>query len=329
VRLGIEDQFENRGRQVQPRVRQAAVRRAVDVCRLEGDNAIRRHARNFRLVGVEQSLGEGYPRLEGGNSLESIEKYFVGQTARDEAETRLVLRGIRGESSLRPDTRNRDPSAVHSSTGTRPRKPAMNRLERPAPNRQVRRYGAACAPARRFAVRPDVAARFRSGQDGNGDRQQRPCQGHFRSGEEPRRQAGCLCCLSPSRRSRRRPVYVALAGMHNAKSRNKRAAFLFLVWATSKPTSLQTAAAGLAATRVSAWSSEGFKKAFGAQAAAAALTNLQNADVDRAKAILFHPQSRPIQDAFMIGVNEVATGAKSAKSAMTTTAEKANAAIRG
>ena len=104
---------------------------------------------------------------------------------------------------------------------------------------------------------------------------------------------------------------------------------MFLLWATSKPTSLQTAAAGLATTRVSAWSSEDFKKAFGSQAAAAALTNLQNADVDRAKAILFHPQSRPIQDAFMIGVNEVATGAKSAKSAMTTAAETANAAIRG
>ena len=115
----------------------------------------------------------------------------------------------------------------------------------------------------------------------------------------------------------------------NAKSRNKQAAFLFLLWATSKPTSLQTAAAGLATTRLSAWSSEGFKKAFGPQAAAAALTNLQNADVDRAKAILFHPQSRPIQDAFMIGVNEVVSGAKSAKSAMTAAAEKANAAIRG
>jgi len=114
----------------------------------------------------------------------------------------------------------------------------------------------------------------------------------------------------------------------NAKSRNKRAAFLFLLWATSKPTSLQTAAAGLATTRVSAWSSEGFKKAFGAQAAEAALTNLQNADVDRAKAILFHPQSRPILDAFMIGVNEVVAGAKSAKIAMTAAAEKANAAIR-
>ena len=68
----------------------------------------------------------------------------------------------------------------------------------------------------------------------------------------------------------------------NAKSSNKRAAFLFLLWATSKPTSLQTAAAGLATTRMSAWSSEGFKKGFGAQAAAAALTNLQNADVERA-----------------------------------------------
>ena len=115
----------------------------------------------------------------------------------------------------------------------------------------------------------------------------------------------------------------------NAKSRNKRAAFLFLLWATSKPTSLRTAAAGLATTRVSAWSSEAYKKAFGSQAAAAALSNLQNADVDRAKAILFHPQSRPIQDAFMIGVNEVVSRAKSAKAAMTDAADKANAAIRG
>jgi multiple sugar transport system substrate-binding protein len=115
----------------------------------------------------------------------------------------------------------------------------------------------------------------------------------------------------------------------NSKSRNKRAAFLFLQWATSKPTSLQTAAAGLATTRLSAWSSEAFKNAFGRQAAEAALTNLQNADVDRAKAILFHPQSRSILDVFMIGVNEVVSGAKSAKNAMTAAAEKANAAIRG
>ena len=115
----------------------------------------------------------------------------------------------------------------------------------------------------------------------------------------------------------------------NSRSRNKRAAFLLLLWATSRPTSLRTAAAGLATTRLSAWSSDDFKKAFGAQAAEAALTNLQNADVDRAKAILFHPQSRPILDAFMIGVNEVVNGARPAKEAMTGAAERANAAIRG
>jgi multiple sugar transport system substrate-binding protein len=115
----------------------------------------------------------------------------------------------------------------------------------------------------------------------------------------------------------------------NSKSRNKQAAFLFLQWATSRPTSLQTAAAGLATTRLSAWSSEAFKEAFGRQAAEAALTNLQNADVDRAKAILFHPQSRSILDVFMIGVNEVVSGARSAKDAKTAAAEKANAAIRG
>ena len=49
----------------------------------------------------------------------------------------------------------------------------------------------------------------------------------------------------------------------------------------------------------------------------------------RAKAILFHPQSRPIQDAFMTGVNEVVSGTKSAKDATTAAAARANAAIRG
>ena len=68
--------------------------------------------------------------------------------------------------------------------------------------------------------------------------------------------------------------------------------------------------------------------AFGEQAAAASLTNLQNAHVDLAKAILFHPQSSDILDAFMIGVNEVVSGTRSARDAMTSAAKKANAAIR-
>lgn len=115
----------------------------------------------------------------------------------------------------------------------------------------------------------------------------------------------------------------------NAKSRNKKAAFLFMLWATSKPTSLQSAAAGLATTRISAWSSEGFKKAFGREAAAAALTNLQHGNVALTKAVIFHPQSSIILDAFMIGVNEVVSGTKPAKDAMTAAATKANAAIHG
>ena len=90
-----------------------------------------------------------------------------------------------------------------------------------------------------------------------------------------------------------------------------------------------TAAAGLATTRISAWSSDGFKRAFGQQAAEAALTNLQNGNVALTKAIIFHPQSSAIMDAFMIGVNEVVSGTKSAKDAMTAAAEKANAAIHG
>ena len=56
---------------------------------------------------------------------------------------------------------------------------------------------------------------------------------------------------------------------------------------------------------------------------------MQNADVERAKAILFHPQQRRILDAFMIGVNEVVSGNKTAKAVMPAAAERANAAIRG
>jgi multiple sugar transport system substrate-binding protein len=115
----------------------------------------------------------------------------------------------------------------------------------------------------------------------------------------------------------------------NAKSQNKKAAFLFMLWATSKPTSLQTGASGLATTRISAWSSDGFKRAFGPKAAAAALANLQYGNIDLTKAVIYHTQSSIILDAFMIGVNEVVSGTKSAKDAMTGAAAKANAAIPG
>lgn len=119
-----------------------------------------------------------------------------------------------------------------------------------------------------------------------------------------------------------------MAGI-NSRSENKQAAWLFLEWVTSKPTSLQTAAVGLATPRTSAWLSDGFRKAFGEQAAEAALANLQGADGDLMKACWFHPQSGEILEPFAIAINEVVTGAKDAETAMKEASDKANAAIQG
>ena len=119
-----------------------------------------------------------------------------------------------------------------------------------------------------------------------------------------------------------------MAGI-NSKSENKTAAWLFLQWVTSKPTSAQTAAAGLATPRSSAWQSSGFKEAFGEQAAEAALANLQGADGDIMKACWFHPKSGEILEPFGIAINEVVTGTKDAETAMKEANDKANAAIQG
>lgn len=113
----------------------------------------------------------------------------------------------------------------------------------------------------------------------------------------------------------------------NAASQNKKAAWLFLMWATSKPTSLMTGAAGLATTRSSAWASGAFKDTFGAQAAEAALANLKNADGDVFKAAWFNPKSAEILDAVAIAVNETVTGSKSAQEALDQAAQKITRAI--
>lgn len=114
----------------------------------------------------------------------------------------------------------------------------------------------------------------------------------------------------------------------NAKSEQKTAAFLFMTWATSKPTALLASAKGLATTRSSAWSSEAFHTAFGAEAAEAALHSLSTADVGRSKEILFHPQAPLIFDAFAVATNEIVTGGVPAADALTQAATRANSAIR-
>ncbi len=119
-----------------------------------------------------------------------------------------------------------------------------------------------------------------------------------------------------------------MAGI-NAASQQKPAAFLFLVWATSKDTAAQAAAAGLATTRSSAWSSDAFRQRFGEQAAEAALVNLQAADGDLFKAAWFHPRGPEILDAVGIAVNEVVTGASEAEAAMQAADAKVVAILAG
>lgn len=98
------------------------------------------------------------------------------------------------------------------------------------------------------------------------------------------------------------------AGM-NAASANKVAAWLFLMWATSKPTSILAAAVGLSTTRTSAWSTSAFADSYGQEAAQAALQSLQNADGDLFKAAWFHPRSAEILDAVAVAINETVNGA--------------------
>lgn len=105
-----------------------------------------------------------------------------------------------------------------------------------------------------------------------------------------------------------------MAGI-NARSTNKEAAWLFLMWATSKQTSALAGAAGLAMPRSSAWQTSAFRDRFGPQAADAALKNLQAADGDLFKAAWFHPKAAEILDAVGIAVNEVVTGSNDAAKA--------------
>ena len=126
-------------------------------------------------------------------------------------------------------------------------------------------------------------------------------------------EAGRVCSLSACPRSRTGSLHVALAGVHQCQITQQAASFPVPV-VGDKQADLAADRRGGAGddTRVGLVQ-RGLQAGVRAQAAAAALSNLQNADVDRAKAILFHPQSRPILDAFMIGVNEVVSGSKSGK----------------
>ncbi len=113
----------------------------------------------------------------------------------------------------------------------------------------------------------------------------------------------------------------------NSNSANKEAAWLFLEWATSKPTCALLAASGLATPRASAWQFSAFRDRFGAQAADAALANLKAADASLMKATWFHPKGPQILDAFGVAINEVVTGTKTAQASLDDAARKVQAAL--
>lgn len=113
----------------------------------------------------------------------------------------------------------------------------------------------------------------------------------------------------------------------NSNSAHKEAAFLLLTFLNSKPGCAMSSANGLATVRNSAWESAAFQERFGAQAATAALDNLNSGDAKIFKAAWFHPQAGEILDPWGIAINEVATGQKDARTALTEATAKINAAI--
>ncbi|MGW6457635.1 extracellular solute-binding protein [Streptomyces sp. NPDC055078] len=110
-------------------------------------------------------------------------------------------------------------------------------------------------------------------------------------------------------------IYHWIMGI-NRRSKQKRAAWLFLQWATSRPGAAQIASSGGTPPRISAWQDPGFRKAFGPDAADAALRTLREADSKPVTLAWMNPQWPAVGDAFARAVNSVFTSDRSAQSAL-------------
>ncbi|MBO2463610.1 extracellular solute-binding protein [Actinomadura violacea] len=102
----------------------------------------------------------------------------------------------------------------------------------------------------------------------------------------------------------------------NKRSRQKKAAWLFLLWATSRQGCTQIAARGGTPPRVSAWQNTHFQEIFGRQPAEAALKALRSADSKPVTLAWMHPKWPEIGDAFARAVNSVFTSGTSPHSAL-------------
>jgi multiple sugar transport system substrate-binding protein len=132
----------------------------------------------------------------------------------------------------------------------------------------------------------------------------------------------------PSQNGRSNPnLWHWIVGL-NAKGKNKDAAWLFLQWASSKPTGILLSTAGATPPRASAWENPVFANGFGKDAAATVLGQLKTVDSKPMVSAWMHPKWPQVGDAFARAVNTTITSGTSAKDALAA-AQKAAAQALG
>jgi multiple sugar transport system substrate-binding protein len=102
----------------------------------------------------------------------------------------------------------------------------------------------------------------------------------------------------------------------NAKSQQKKAAWLFLQWATSKPMAAAAGAAGTSPSRSSAWQDATIRKNLGAQNVDRVLSSLQKADSQPMALAWKHAKWPEISDALARAVNSVVAGQTNPQAAL-------------
>lgn len=102
----------------------------------------------------------------------------------------------------------------------------------------------------------------------------------------------------------------------NKASQNQDAAWLFLQWATSKPTSALLGASGATPPRKSTWSDPAFQKSFGAKDSEVVMKQLTTVDSKPMTAAWMNPKWPQVGDAFARAVNESITSGAPAKTTL-------------
>ncbi|GIJ30312.1 substrate-binding protein [Micromonospora qiuiae] len=132
----------------------------------------------------------------------------------------------------------------------------------------------------------------------------------------------------PSKDSRSVPNFWFWTAGINAKSQQKKAAWLFLQWATSKPMAAAAGAAGTSPSRSSAWQDESIRQRLGTENVDRVLSSLQEADSEPMALAWKHAKWPEISDALARAVNGVVAGQSSPQAALQAAQRLAIAAVQ-